>query len=395
MMNRIGEKFAVADTLQPPKTRQPKPADPKPSEKVEEKKPEEAAKVETELEDELTELEKTDETKTETKPEVKADAKPEGKKEKVNPWKRGDEFKALYEKSEAEVLRLKKLLPNESELTAQAEKFKQLEEQNKELLQHIRYTDYQKHPEFQEKYEQPYQDAWNRLMRRLAGVGVAEANGTKRAVQPADILKLSSLPADQAIEQAKEKFGDLGFYVAERVEELKQLWENKAEALEKAKKDGVDFFQKQQESAVTQQKEITDFLGQTWTKAVEDIKTHSKFGKYFNQVEGDDEYNASLEKAVKLVDKALTDDPRDPKLSPEDRATIVKRHAAMRNRAIAFSTMNLTIQRLEAQLAEANEKLKQFTSSVPKTDGSDPGATTNAPADPWSNFGNRLAQYAK
>lgn len=386
MMDRIGTKYAVDPATGKPVTK------PKPDEPAKPAEPKEPVATEPKPgDDKLDDPAKADKADAKTEPTVTPDAK----KEKVNPWKRGDEFKSLYEKSEAEVLRLKKLIPNEAELQQKQERFAQLEEQNKQLLEHIRYVDYQKHPEFVEKYEKPYQDAWGRLMRRLSGVGVAQEDGTRRAVEAADILKLSSLPADQVIEQAEAKFGKLGSFVAERVEDLKQLWENKMGALEKAKKDGSEFFQQQEQAFTAQQKELQEFLVQTWTKAVDEIKTHSRYGEYFNPIEGDDEWNAKLEDGTKKVAEALTGDPRDPSLTPEQRATIVKRHAAMRNRAAAFGVQNLKIQRLEAKLAEATEKLKQYETSTPKTEGSQPANGAPQPKDAWSSFDQRIEQYAR
>lgn len=386
MMERIASKHAVDPTTGKPATKPKADEPPKPSD------PKEPGTEQKAVDEKVDGAAKTDKSADKAgEPTPATDAK----KEKVNPWKRGDEFKALYEKSEAEVLRLKKLIPNESELQQKQERFAQIEQQNQQLLEHIRYVDYQKHPEFQEKYEKPYQEAWGRLMRRLSGVGVAQEDGSRRAVEAADILKLSALPADQVIEQAEAKFGKLGSFVAERVEDLKQLWENKMTALEKAKKDGSEFFTKQEETFTAQQKELQDFLVQTWTKAVDEIKTHSKYGEYFNPIEGDDEWNAKLEDGTKKVAEALTGDPRDPSLTPEQRATIVKRHAAMRNRAAAFGVQNLKIQRLQAKLDEATEKLKQYEASVPKTDGSQPTNGTPTPGDAWGRFEQRLDQYAR
>lgn len=402
VMNRIQKEYAVPDTLSPAKTRQAKPATTAITETktTQPAKSDEPVKTESKTEGNEKSDNQTvvDPAKGKTSEANKTHVEPastDSKKEKINPWKEREEYKKLLEKSESEVLRLKKLIPNEQELTQRNQEYEQLKSQNKELLEHIRYLDYQKHPEFTDKYEKPYQEAWGRLMRRLNGVAVSELDGTKRPVDPADILKLSALPADQLLEQAEAKFGKLGTFVAERVEDLKQLWENKAVALEKAKKEGVDFFTKQQEAQMTQQKEITDFLASTWTKAVDEIRTHSKYGKYFNPVEGDDEFNAALEKGMAKADEALTGNPTDVKLTPEQRATIVKKHAALRHRAAAFGVLNLMVERLEAKLAEANKKLEQYQSSTPTTAGSQPQPNGIQQGDKWRSLQDRLAGYVK
>jgi len=406
MMDRIAREHAVDDTLQPAKARRPK-ADKAP---VAPEKPAEAPKPDETKAESVDDTGKPTEPKTATEDSKTAtedltasdkpatDAKPtdpKSPKEKVNPWKRGDEFKSLYEKSEAEVLRLKKLIPNEPDLKAKEERFKQLEDQNKQLLEHMRFVDFQQHPEYKEKYEKPYQDKWTEIWTEMNGVKVTDANGESRAIDSSDIISLGALPADQMIAKAKEKFGDLGLWVSERVRELRNLNTARVNAIEKAKKEGSDLISKQHETMTKQQEELNNHLRETWTKSVEEIKTHSKYGKYFNPVEGDDEFNARLEKGVKQTEESMAADPRDPNLTPEQRTEIVRKHAAQRNRASAFGVLNLTIERLEAKLAEATEKLKQFEASVPKTSGSSPESQTQAPADKWSALEQRLAGYAK
>lgn len=369
-----------------PKTPQktPEPA------KAEEPKPEEPKPV-TEPEEDDDSL--GDDTKTEPKPEPVQDdkAQADAKGKKVSPWKLVEEHKSARLKAETEVAELRKLIPNEAEAKAGQERVKSLESQNKELLEHIRHLDYQKHPEFLEKYEKPYNDKWNSIMRRLNGVMVKDAEGNARAVQPADIVRLGTLPADQVIEQAEAQFGKLGNWVAERVEELKTLQESKFSALDNAKKDAV----KLAEQWETQNKEIAKSINETFQKASADIDSHSKFGKYFKPVEGDDEFNTKLEKGTKFVDEYWDKDARDPRLTPEERTKIVKSHAAIRNRARAFSVLNLTVQRQEAEIARLNSELAQFKSSEPKLEGQRQEQPNGAPADPLQSIFQGIERFAR
>lgn len=323
-----------------------------------------------------------------------ADAPPaDGKK--PNPWKLMEEHKSARAKAEAEIVRLSKLVQKPEEREAELGKYKQLEEQNKQLLEHIRFVDYQKHPEFQEKYEKPYLANWNKIMKRLAGVGVNMEDGNRRPVEPKDIAEISRLPADQAIELAEQKFGKLGPWVAERVEELRQLDEAKYEALEKAKKDGMDFQKQLSESEAIHEQKMNEFLAETWTKAIAEIETHSRYGEYFKPKEGDDEFNARLESATEKVDKYWGKSPKDPSLTPEQRAEIIKGHAAIRNRARGFGTQNLIIERLKTERDALKAELEQFRASVPKTDGSQPTSTNGQPADPWKAWEARMDRLVK
>lgn len=367
-----------------PKNNTPKPAEtPKPEDKVNEPKSDDK------------EIEDVDEPVN--APESKVDPK-SGKTgdKKVSPWKLVEEGKKERLKLETEISELRKLVPNEVEAKASVERLTKAESRVKELEDHLRFIDYQNHPEFKEKYEKPYNDAWSRMMKRLSGVGVTNADGTKRAVEVKDILELGQLPADVVIEQAEAKFGKLGPWVAERIEDLKQLSEAKIEALDKAKKEGSEKIQKDAADSQLKQKEINEFLGSTWKKASEEIETHSKYGKYFKPVEGDDEFNKRLQSGTELVDKALSENPTDPNLTPQQRETIVKRHAAMRQRARAFGPMQLTIDRQAAEIERLTTELAQFKGSEPKVEGQRQDANGHTPpADPLQSIFANIEKYAR
>ncbi len=333
--------------------------------------------------DDPTEAEPDDKTATPTEPKAGDKAVP-GEKKKVNPWKLAKQHEEAWKKAEAEKAELRKLVKDESQAKAESERLTKAEARAKELEDHLRFVDYQNHPEFKEKFQKPYDDQFNRLMKRLSGVGVSTPEGTKRAVDVKDILELGSLPADAVIEQAEAKFGKLGTWVAERVEDLKQLSEQRMEALDRAKKEGGEKAQREAQDFQIKQKQLTEELGSTWSKASKEIEEHSKYGTYFKQREGDEEFNTRLQKGTELVDKALSETPTDPSLTPQQREAIVKRHAAMRQRARAFGPMQLTIERLESKLAAASEKLKQYEASEPSISGQQPSVNGTPTNDNYS-----------
>jgi hypothetical protein len=317
-------------------------------------------------------------------------------KGKVSPWKLVDEHKAARLKAESEASELRKLIKDEATAKAEAERLTRAEARAKELEDHLRFIDYQNHPEFKEKFQKPYDDAWNRVMKRLSGVGVTNADGSKRPVEVKDILELGQLPADIVIEQAEAKFGKLGSWVAERIEDLKQLSEAKIDALDKAKKEGAEKAQRDAQDWERGQKELTEFLGTTWRKASEEIESHSKYGKYFKPVEGDEEFNTRLQKGTELVDKALSESPADPSLTPQQREAIVKRHAAMRQRARAFGPMQLTIERQAAELERLKTELAQYKGSEPKVEGQRNDANgQKTPDDPLQRIFQGIEKYAR
>lgn len=362
---------------------------PKPAEKPKEESPKADTEEKTEPESGESPAPKADKDKAEP-------SKPEGDKKKVSPWKLVEEHKARAAKAETEVAELRKLVPNETERKGEMERLTKAEARAKELEDHLRFIDYQNHPEFHEKYQKPYDDAWNRVMRRLNGVRVSNPDGSTRAVDVKDILELGSLPADVMIEKAEEKFGKLGMMVAERVEEIKQLGEAKADALSKAKTDGLQKLKDDEDRTQKQHKEIKDFANQTWEKAHKELSEHSKYAEYFKPKEGDDEHNAVLEKGKAFVTKAWAESPLEPGLSNQERETRVKRQAKMQKFAEGFGAQRLVINRLKAENEQLRADLAQFKGSEPKTEGQRPETTNGVqPGYNLDAFEAALAQRAR
>jgi len=382
MFDRIGEKYGQ-DPAEAGKTLPKKPAV-----KTEEKTAEKEIDVPTPEENKGAPDKKTDAKTAEAKP---------GETKKVNPWKLNDENKARAAKAEQELTELRKLIPNESARKAEIEKVTKLEAQNKELLEHIKFLDYQKHPEFLEKYSKPYDDKWNEVWSEVAGATIME-NGEERKVEPADLIKLGNLPAHMLTKEAKAKFGeDLGPMVTQMVRELRGLSKAKFDALEKAKKDGADFFQKAQESEGIENQKRNEFLASTWEKSNQDLETHSVYGSYFKPQEGDDEWNAKLDKGKAFVKKAWEQSPLEKGISAEEQAARVKRQAKLQRFAKSLSLQQLKISRLQAKLDEATKKLSEYESSTPKIEGGQVDANGSAPAAGYTidSFESNLTKYAR
>lgn len=323
-------------------------------------------------------------------------AKPDGEKKKVSPWKLVEEHKARAAKAETEVAELRKLVTNEAERKGEVERLTKAETRAKELEDHLRYLDYQQHPEFQEKYQKPYDDHFNRVMGRLAGVKITTNDGSTRAVDIKDILDLGQYPADVVIEKAEEKFGKLGMWVAERVEELKQLSESKFNALEKAKTEGVKKLRDDEEKAQREQKEVAEFISETWTKAHKELEEHSKYNDYFKAKEGDEEHNAQLEKGEAFLQKAWLESPMEPGLTKEEREARTKRQAKAQKFIKGFGAVHLTIQRQKAEIEALKTELSEFKGSEPKIEGQRLETPNGQPgAYSLDEFEHSLGKYAR
>ncbi len=96
---------------------------------------------------------------------------------------------------------------------------------------------------------------------------------------------------------------------------------------------------------------------------------------------GDEEGNASLEKGYKIVDEAFAINPLDPKLTSEQRAAAVKKHAVVRNRAAAFGRLTLQVKSKDARIAELEAKLKELEDTIPDVNGGGKPAAEGQPTN--------------
>lgn len=301
-------------------------------------------------------------------------------KGKVNPWKLVDEHKGRAAKLEAEVVELKKLVPNAEARKQELAELEAHRTRVKELEDEIRYVNYEKSTEFKEKYDEPYRKSWAKAMGELAELTVEDPEtGQTREFTANEMLKLVNLPLAEARKVADELYGPLASDVMTHRKEIKNLFEARANALNEARTKGEE----RQKAQMDQYRQTFEQMGkavaEVWAKANESITKDEKYGAYFTPVEGDQEGNQRLAKGYELADRALKENPMDPRLTPEQRESIVKRHAALRNRAAAFGRLVYQNQQFKERVAALESELAQFKGSEPTTTGTSPGPVT-APA---------------
>ena len=256
----------------------------------------------------------------------------------------------------------------ETERKALSQRAEAAEKQLKELKDELSFRDYSTSDEFKSKFQAPYEAAWQRAMSDLKELTVDEG-GQPRPITADDMVQLVNLPLPQAREQAEAMFGPFANDVMAHRKEIKNLFEAQQSALKDARKTGAERAKQMSEQAQKQFEGIKSTIDQTWQTANESVVKDPEIGKYFTPVEGDEEWNNRLKKGFELVDKAMSINPANPKLTPEERASAVKRHAAMRNRAAAFGPMRYHLEKANARIAELETELAKYAESVPKTTG--------------------------
>lgn len=363
-------------------------------------KPDEA---ETEVvETQTKETPKEGETSTETQPQTTPEAK---KDKKVSPWrlvddykKTNSELKAKLEGYEKELSEIKGTKPAAEVPKDVSERLQKAEARVKELEDDLRFTDYQRHPEFQTRYVKPYNDAWKLAVSELAEVTVTDPNsGAQRAATAEDMLALVNLPLGQAREYANKIFGEFSDDAMAHRKEIKRLFDAQQSALKDAKENGATHAKQVQEQSQQQRQRMDSMIKETWDAAKRETLTHETHGKYLNPIEGDQKGNAALAKGLSFTEKAFALNPRDPSLTDDQRKEAVRMHAALMYRAAAYPRMRQWIEERDARIKELEERLDGYAESEPgqAAGTSKPSpAEAGKPANPFQRFEERLKKRA-
>lgn len=328
----------------------------------------------------------------------------DGKPAKVSPWKlveqykkTASELKTKAESLEAEVTKLRAAPASETATKETTDRAIAAEKRVKELEDELRFTRYEKHPEYQEKYAKPYDQAWKRATSELSEVTVTDpGTGAVRAATADDMLALVNLPLGKAREYAEQLFGHFADDAMDHRKTIKGLFESQQQAIKDARENGSKREQQQREQSQAQQAALHKELSETWESSNKEIISDPAEGKFLSPVEGDKEGNDVLAKGYALVDKAFASDPRNPSLTPEQRKEAVKLHSAMRNRAAAYGRLKLLVKRGETRIGELEKLLEEFNQSEPGTAGGNGKATTTktGPSNPFDRIANAIKKRA-
>lgn len=310
-----------------------------------------------------------------------ADPKPgdppaDQKKQKTNPWKVVDQWKTRAGELERQLAEAKKASIAEQEKAEYLSKIETHQKRVEELEKEMYFVNYEKSADFKTKYQEPYERAWKLAMEDLQGLTLEDPEtGVQRPFTSNDmsaILNIDDLR--QARQMANQLYGELADDVMAHRKEIRKIFQQRTEALREAREKGSARDKERQEFEAKHMKELTDSIGQHWTKANEEMTKHEKYGTYFVPKEGDEQGNARLTKGFMLVDRAMSENPMNPKLTAEERRSIIERQAAIRNRAAAFGRVRAWYEAARAELEQVKAELAQYKGSEPTVKGSDPGS---------------------
>lgn len=293
---------------------------------------------------------------------------PEERK-KANPWKLVDTYKNRVGELEKQVAEAKTSSLAEQERRTLTERAEKAETDLKASKDRLRFLDYRNSDDFKKKYEEPYMQAWQRAMGDLRELTVTDEAGNSRAITTDDISRVVGMGLQQAREYCDATFGPFANDVMAHRKEIKYLMDSYHSALQEAEKTNAAEWGKKQEEIQNQIKSTGEFITREWNAANQEFSSDPKAGRFIKPIDGDEEWNSRLQKGFAFVDQAMSQNPADLKHSPEERAKIVRRHAAMRNRAAAFGAVRWKLEQAESRISELEEELKKYKESVPSPTG--------------------------
>lgn len=316
---------------------------------------------------------------------------------KRSPWRVADHWKARATDLERQLAEAKKSAIPEAQAKDYTERVAKAEARAAELEKEIQFVNYEKSKDFQEKYHEPYAQAFRRAVAELSEVHVTDAQGNTRAATPEDILGLVSLPLGKAREVADAMFGAFADDAMAHRKEIKSLFDQRQTALEKARTEGVERAKQQQTQMAEMERKVGEAINEIWVRANQEAISDEEIKQYFTPKQDDPEWSNRLKSGYEMADKAFKmPNPKDPRLTPEQREEIITLHAAVRNRSAAFGAMRYRIEKLESALADKEKALKEYQSSEPgQSGGSRSKPTAQENGYTLETLGSRLRKYAK
>ena len=252
---------------------------------------------------------------------------------------------------------IEELRTKQPDLKPFQEKMAALEKERAQLLEIVRFSDYKKSPEFTDKYEKPYNEAWAKAVSEITQLGMALEDGTSRKATANDLLALANAPLDQLDDLAAQWFPKSSARVIRHVEKIRDLAELQDKALEDAKKGATEF--------ETKRKQEFEQADTTFRSTYQGVTTDlpKKYPKIFGTDETDAQGNDLLKKGLEFADTVFS--PNGNQLPAEKKAA---RLALIRFKAANHDRLFSRLKARDARIAELEASLKQYEDSGPPTD---------------------------
>lgn len=255
--------------------------------------------------------------------------------------------------------------------TAAMEEAKSLRKRLEEVETELRYVDYTKSAEFKEKFEKPYQDAYDDAVEEVKELRVNLPDGNTRAATAQDFQRILQADQQDVRALATELFGDAAQDVLSARRRLIEL-NRTANRESKRYREQAAEREKQRTLKAAEEKEGMERM---WKKSVADVA--EKYPQFFGKIEGDEEYNKTLETGYANVDRA-----HDPKIPMDEK---IARMAVLRHKAAAFGAQVLALKRAKERISELEGVVAEYEKSAPGA-GKGGGEDSRAPHDMGNGY---------
>lgn len=325
-------------------------------------------------------------------PAPKPDKPPETPTEKMPPKQLREAYNALKAKlaaieKERDEFKTKAETPREDpEKKTLAEKLTAREKRLAELEETLRFTDFQKSEEYNEKWYQPFLESYTDGRDYVASIKVVGEDGEMRKGTPEDFDRyMQILDEDQAADFAEHVFGNKRSMVENHRMQVMQKNNARRKAIEDHAKHGSEREKAKAEQMEAQRK----MIGEVWQNS--NKQASEKYPHWFAPTDGDEKGNELLSRGMHLADRAFSSGQPladgDKPLSPKE---MVLLHNAIRNKAGGFD-------RLAFRFSQAEKKIKSLEAKIAEYEKSEPGAGEGkrgeaAPAEDWETQLEKLAK---
>lgn len=242
-------------------------------------------------------------------------------------------------------------------VAAKEKEYAELQKRANDLEETIRYVDYEKSSEFQEKYYKPYVATWRTAAQEIAKLSVPNEDGTTRKATIEDLQSIVSEPdTERALDMAEKLFGNAtkANYVINHRDRIIAASQAQEEAKAEYKEKGAAL-SKQSEAhraeATKQETELWESNNKAWQEKHKD---------FLAVEDGDEKGKEALDLGVKAADMAFGD---TSSMTLQQRA---KLYSDTRNRAAMYGVVS-------HKLTKAQEHIKALEAQIAEYEQSGPG----------------------
>lgn len=276
----------------------------------------------------------------------------------------------------AELEKIKTAQPTEHpEVKTLTEQVESLRKEKAKLEEEFRYVSYEKSPEFAQKFQAPFDTAWNRGRQMIARLKTVDASGNTVAAtaeQFDGLMEQYLRDPEAAAAKLDEMFGPRASLITPHMLEVEKAGMAINSAIDEFRKSGAEREKQWHETSAKVAKEISDH----WATAIKPESVPDQWKPYVlpkgvdkdgNPL--DQEGDEMIAKALAQYDKAANENARNPNLTKEQRQAVLGRAAALRNKAAAFPRLIRDLKQRDTRIAELEKQLAGFQSSEPGAGG--------------------------